>query len=197
MPAEVLVMCESCGRPQWPRKAGCVHCGAKLPDSPAGAKKPATPKEKLFDAFEPFLEGDFGRGGVVLLSQRKLEWKLSRNAPRPARSFHLVDLAEVRLERRPAWEALIFLVIPAALAFFVRSGPGRYALAGVALFILLACLSQRRYSFHVSPRDGKDPLGVLLAVGTSSAPGVVRAMSVWETLATELKALGVKVRDPS
>src|SRR5687767_10199704 len=130
MSAEVLVMCESCGRPQWPRKAGCIHCGAKLPDTPpSGLKRPMTPKDKLFDAFEPFLEGDFGRGGVVLLSQRRLEWKQDRHAPKPTRSFHLVDVAEVALERRPAWEALFFLVIPAALAVFFRSGVGQYVLA--------------------------------------------------------------------
>lgn len=197
MPAEVLVMCESCGRPQLPRKAGCIACGAKLPDAPTGLQRPMTPKEKLFDALEPFLEGDFGRAGVMLLSQRRLEWKQDRNAPRPTRSFHLVDVAEVELERRPAFEALLFLVIPAALAFFLRSDGARYALAGVAVFVLLACLTQRRYALHIKPRDGKDPLGILLTVGTSNAPGVVRVLSVWETLSQELRSLGVKVRDPS
>ncbi|HEY8211873.1 MAG TPA: hypothetical protein VIG99_30535 [Myxococcaceae bacterium] len=196
MPAEILVMCEACGRPQFPRKGGCVQCGAPLPDHPTGLKRPATPKEKLFDAFEPFLEGDLGPAGKVLLSQRRLEWKPAAGSREEPKAFGLVDLDRVELQRRPAWEALIFAAIPGVAAALVSSAAARWVLLGLAAFAVLASVTQRRYALFVKTRSGKDSLGVLLAAGTSGSPAVQRVLSVWESLSTELKALGVKVVDP-
>lgn len=197
MPAEVLVMCEACGRPQFPRKAGCVQCGAPLPQNPTGLKRPSTPKEKLFDAFEPFLEGDLGRAGILLLSQKRLEWQPPAGSREEKRTYSLVDIDRVELEKRPAWEALFFAVVPAAIAAFLSNPIARWVLFGLGGFALLACLTQRRYALFVRTRGGKEPLGLLLAVGTSGSPSVVRAMSVWESLSTELKSLGVKVSEPA
>lgn len=197
MPAEILVMCESCGRPQFPRKGGCVQCGAPLPDHPTGLKRPATPKEKLFDAFEPFLEGDFGGAGTVLLSQRRLEWKPPPGSREEKKTYTLVDVDQVELQRRPAWEALFIAALPLLASAFFPSPTVRWILWGVAAFAALATLTQRRYALFVRTRDRKNPLGLMVAVGTSGSPSVQRALSVWETLSTELKALGVKVVDPS
>jgi hypothetical protein len=197
MPAEILVMCEACGRPQFPRKGGCVQCGAPLPDHPTGLKRPSTPKEKLFDAFEPFLEGDFGRAGVMLLSQRRLEWKPAAGSREERKTYALVDLDMVKLERRPAWEALFFAALPLIASALVSSPTVRWILWGVAAFAALAAATQRRYALFVRTRDRKEPLGLLVAVGTSGSPAVQRALSVWETLSAELKALGVKVVDPT
>src|SRR5262245_8254549 len=155
MPAEILVMCEACGRPQFPRKGGCVQCGAPLPDHPTGLKRPATPKDKLFDAFEPFLEGDFGRAGVVLLSQRRLEWQPAPGSRVETQTYSLVDLDLVELQRRPAWEALFFAAIPAVISGFVSSSMVRWILLGVAAFAVLATLTQRRYALFVRTRDRK------------------------------------------
>jgi hypothetical protein len=196
MPAEILVMCEACGRPQFPRKGGCVQCGAPLPDHPTGVNRPSTPKEKLFDAFEPFLEGDLGRAGTMLLSQRRLEWKPPAGSREEPKAFGLVDLERVELQRRPAWEALIFAAIPAIASAFVSSPVGRWVLLGLAAFAALASVTQRRYALLVKTRDGKQSLGLLLAAGTSGSPAVQRVLSVWESLSAELKALGVKVVDP-
>jgi len=196
MPAEILVMCQSCGRPQFPRKAGCLQCGARLPEQPTGVKRPATPKEQLFDALEPFLEGDFGRAGTVLLSQRRLEWKPPPGSSEAKRAFALVDVDAVELQRRPAWEALVFAALPLLISLLLSSPGVRYALWGLAGFALLACLTQRRYALFVRTRDRKQPWGLLVAVGTGGSAAVVRALSVWETLSAELRSLGVKVAEP-
>ncbi|HVE84627.1 MAG TPA: DUF6232 family protein [Myxococcales bacterium] len=197
MPAQILVMCEACGRPQFPRKGGCVQCGAPLPEQPTGLKRPATPKEKLFDAFEPFLEGDFGRAGTVLLSQRRLEWQPGPGSREEKKTYPLVDVAQVELERRPAWEALLVAALPGIAAALVSSPVARWILLGLVGFAALACFTQRRYALFVRRRDGKDPLGLLLAVGTSGSPAVQRVLSVWESLSAELRSLGVKVLEPS
>lgn len=196
MPAEILVMCEACGRPQFPRKGGCVQCGAPLPDHPTGVKRPATPKEKLFDAFEPFLEGDLGRAGTMLLSQRRLEWQPPAGSREEKKTFPLVDIDQVELQRRPAFEALIFAAIPALAAAFVSNPVGRVVLLALAGFAALASLTQRRYALFVRTRSRQESLGLLVAVGTAGSPAVRRAVSVWESLAAELKSLGVKVVDP-
>jgi hypothetical protein len=183
MPAEILVMCEACGRPQFPRKGGCVQCGAPLPDHPTGLKRPATPKEKLFDAFEPFLEGDFGRAGTMLLSQRRLEWKPPAGSSEEPKAFGLVDLERVELQRRPAWEALIFAAIPAAAfasSLVLRGAPG------LAAFAVLASAQRRA----VREDAGREAVaGAVAGVGTSGSQAVQRVLSVWESLSTELKAL--------
>jgi hypothetical protein len=197
MPAEILVMCEACGRPQFPRQGGCVQCGAPLPDHPTGLKPPQTPRDKLFDSMEPFLEGDLGRAGTVLLSQRRLEWKPPHGSREEGRTYALVDVDHVELQRRPAWEALFFTAIPIVIAAFISNPIIRWVLIGLGAFAALASVTQRRYALFVRTRDRKGPLGVLLAVGTSGSPAVKRVMSVWESLSTELKALGVKVVDPS
>src|SRR5690349_3854622 len=83
MAPEVLVMCERCGRPQKAAKE-CVHCGTALPTTPIGAGAQASGeakgkgkagREKLLDAYDPFLECDLGAGRKLLLSERRLEWQ--------------------------------------------------------------------------------------------------------------------------
>src|SRR4051812_10787167 len=99
MPAQVLVMCHECGRPQPGGRESCVACGARLPPA-----LPPSSRDQVLDAFAPFLEADLGRGRVITLSKRRLEWHSGLKDD--ARVFELSQLKSLELSRRPVFESL-------------------------------------------------------------------------------------------
>src|SRR5437868_5279893 len=95
MPAQVLVMCPECGRPQPGGSEACIACGARLPPA-----LPPSGRDQVLDAFSPFLEADLGRGRVLTLSKRRLEWRSGYEGD--AQVFELSELKSLELSRRPS-----------------------------------------------------------------------------------------------
>ncbi|MFZ5468208.1 MAG: hypothetical protein ACOZIN_02125 [Myxococcota bacterium] len=183
--AEVLVMCSQCGRPQLAAKKTCAGCGAQLPQTPEMPQLPS-PRDKLLDAFQPFLELSLGGGRRLLLSDRRLEWYPPSGK---GLSFELGNVRQVRFRQRPAFEALLFagaFAVGAAMVpwLFVQLVFG--GLAGVAA---IACLTQKHYALVVHAGGGRRTL--LLGIGAASSPIAQRALSVWESLRLELERLRV------
>jgi hypothetical protein len=179
MPAEVLVMCAQCGRPQRAATERCIACGAALPEVPA-RNVAKDPRAKLLDAFEPFLEGDLGGGRKVLLSEKRLEWTGKQSG-----NVELAALGAVRLSARPVFEALIFCGLAVAVAPFVPLWP-RVALGVLFALGLCACFLQKRYALVLTRKDGQR--GELFwGMGRPGGAFAHRARSVWWSLSAELR----------
>lgn len=186
MPAQVLVMCEACGRPQFATQPTCVACGAKLPDVPATKAQLKSAREQVLDSYEPFLEADFGRGRLLLLSEKQLQWRAGAAAP------WVADLAKVDtmgLRKRPVWETALPAGLIALAAIWPATGWGRAVLAGLAALWLVAGAVQRRCALVVRMKDGRRA-AISLGIGR---PALQRADSVWATMTPELLRLGVTV----
>jgi hypothetical protein len=184
MPAQVLRVCSACGRPQFPSGAACVVCGAALPEVLEPAPKSA--RDQLLGQYEPFLEADFGRGHVFLLSPKQLEWRVS-GARRLAAD--LAQVATVQLRTRPVWEALLPVGVLLALSFWSFPTGVRATLWAVAALWSVAGLVQRRCALAVSMKDGRH---ASLFIGTGN-PVTRHAQSVWATVGPELARVGVRV----
>lgn len=189
MPAEVLVMCSECGRPQYATQESCVACGAKLPPAPQ-PRSPPTGRDAILEAFQPFLEANLGRGQLLSLSKKRLEWRPGAES-KPI-LFELAALASVQLAQRPVYETLIFAIPALALAFLVGSTVIRVALAAFFVLCVVACLTQRRYELRLRNQHGEH---ARLYLGTSRprAGQGARIESVWDALSQELRDLGVSV----
>src|SRR5258708_15093364 len=113
MPSEkVLLFCPQCGRPQHARES-CVACGALLPSPPS--KRPAAGRDRILEAYQPFLEADLGLQRRILLSAKRLEWHPRSGDPVIA---EVAQIERVRLASRPVWESLAIGAV-ALLAVFV------------------------------------------------------------------------------
>jgi hypothetical protein len=194
LPVEVLVMCPFCGRPQFPA-AACVACHQPLPAAPPpGAAAPTSPppsgRDKLLEAYEPYLEADLGEGKTLLLSQKRAEWK---RGEREVVKVDLSSVAVVALRSRPIWEALLFVPLFAGLVVLPWLG---LRLAGLTLMTaaIAACFLQRRFSLSWTLKDGR-ALNWVLGFGRAGTPAVQRVKSVWSSLAQELLRQGVSIRE--
>jgi hypothetical protein len=183
-----LVICEVCHRPQFAAQNICIVCGATLPAEPAPQAQSA--RDRLIESYQPFFEGDFGGGHVLLLSQRDLQWRTPRQ--RDAFRLELPAIARVELRRRPMWESLL---IPLA-SVWVWFTPSRWlvwAWCAVAVWGIAACLLQRRYALHLTLKDGRHRQ-IDLDFGRETTAAVQRIRSIWDSLVTELSALSVEAR---
>jgi|GEM_PF-1248820 len=186
MPAEILIMCPRCGRPQRAQGDHCIHCLAAL--APAVALPPSAKNDPAPDPNEPFLEADLGLGRRVLLSARQLQWTPRQGPP------IIVDLSKlesVTLVRRPVWECL-YIAALAGLAFAVRAPWFVHAVLGALIVLAVAaCALQRRYAFRLRLKDGREA-SLVLGIGARRSPVVERIASVWGSLAPALASLGVR-----
>lgn len=185
MPAQVLVMCAACGRPQFPTQPDCVACGAKLPEAPQPA--PRTARDALLECYEPILEADFGRGRVLMVSEKQLEWRVQGGRVLLA---ELAQIEWVRLRTRPVWEVLIPVAVLGVGAILVPWGWARGLTAVFAALWLVAGAVQRRCALAVHMRDGRE---ATLTIGTGN-PLAARARAIWSTVGPELGRLGVGVQ---
>jgi hypothetical protein len=184
MPAEILIMCPRCGRPQRSQGNRCVHCLAAL--SPVAEQPTGSQNES---ANEPFLEADLGLGRRVLLSANSLEFS-SPSGASPL-SVELPMLESVTLVQRPVWESL-YIGALASLAFAVRAPWLVHALFGaVAVLALAACALQKRYGVRLRTKDGRKAT-LFLGIGPRRSPVAQRIQSVWDSLAPALASLGVR-----
>ncbi len=186
MSARRLVICLACERPQFRHQDPCVACGAVLPQEPATKEALQGAREKILDAYDPYLEGGLGRGRRLLLSEKRLEWRVGHGA---ALQLELSELKAVRLKRRPVYEALVFTALCGALAWLLPIVAVKAVLAALAVAFGVACFAQRRLSLEVEGPKGR--LEIWLGMGTRRAE-IARAVdSVWESFKPELQARGV------
>ncbi|MBI3184916.1 MAG: hypothetical protein HYZ28_22480 [Myxococcales bacterium] len=187
MPAQILVMCKQCHRPQFTAGRTCVSCGAVLPEVPASGEEVKGARERLIEADQPLLEATLGRGRRILISDRQLLWHPGFGEPV---RIELSKLKEVRLERRPAYEALIFFFLfglGAALTPWLWLRLLFGVLAGVSL---LACFAQRRYALVMEAEGLR--LTPMLGIGTLGSPIARRIHSVWASVRDELERRSVR-----
>jgi hypothetical protein len=184
MQSEPLLICGQCGRPQHAGET-CAFCGARLP--PPFTHGPASGRDRVLQAYQPFLEADLGLAKRIRLSARRLEWYPRSGQPVIAK---VEQLERVSLFSRPVWESLAIGAL-VSIGFILSS----FWLVRVvlALFILLAiaaCFLQKRYSLVLKTRDGR-ALRFDLGIGARRAPVVQRIESVWDSLQPALKQLGI------
>ena len=174
MPAEVLVMCSACGRPQSAARRRCAFCNAELPEAPlpllAPASRPPPPPAASVAV-------DLGNGRGLSVGAEKLTFQgRARGSP--------VDVAWMRVRglewrTRPYLEALGLLAF-AVLGFWAPESPLRLMgfLAG-GMGLLLAAL-YRHHGLTVVVEDGvrlQWPLGMALR-GSSREARLVAARAV-------------------
>jgi hypothetical protein len=144
-------------------------------------------RDRLLDAHEPFLEASLGRGRLLLLSEKRIEWVV----PGARVATELSKLKGVRLAKRPPFEALMFALAFGGAAALVPWLWLRIAFAALAVLALAACALQRRFDIVFEREDGRAAL--LLGIARPNASTSRRIESIWQTIAEELKRLGVPV----
>lgn len=188
MGARRLALCPACGRPQFPTQPQCVGCGAALPDKPATGPEIKAGRDKILDAYEPFLEASFGRGKRLLLSVKRLEW---HPGLAPPVKVELAELTFASLERRPAYEALLIAGVVGLAAVALPWTFAKALLSALGLLAVGACFTQRRFALVL--RSADQTARIVLGVGTARAPISRAVLSAWATFAEELAQLGVAV----
>ncbi|MBJ6765135.1 hypothetical protein JGU66_30595 [Myxococcaceae bacterium JPH2] len=174
MPAEVLVMCRACGRPQPEGPPRCAFCGEPLPEAPRPAAE---------------VRLELGRGRGLFVGPEQLTYR-----GRPAGPPATVPWSQVRRlewERRPYLEALGLLAF-AVLGLWAptRDMEVMGLVAGV-MGLLLAGL-YRHCALTLEVTGGarlRWPLGMALRGSARQA----RVEAVWRALAAMARERGVAV----
>src|ERR1700736_765039 len=100
MAAKPLIVCGQCGRPQHAGES-CIACGARLP--PPFTQSPVLPRDRVLQAYQPFLEADLGLARRIRLSARRFEWYPRSGEPVIA---PVEQIERLSLFSRPVWESL-------------------------------------------------------------------------------------------
>lgn len=150
-------------------------------------------RDRLLDSYQPVVEADLGRGHLIRLSKQRLEVVGGRRAE--PLIIKIENLSGVALVERPVWETLsVGILLTGGLALSPW-GAIRLVLGGLILLSLIACFAQKRYALRLQLRSGP-LLEVALGVGTKRAAQTQRVRSVWATISSELKSLGVPSVEP-
>lgn len=158
MPAEVLVMCPSCGRPQSASRRRCAFCDAELPEAPLPPLAPASPPPP-----HPLLSLALGNGRALVVSGEQLSFQGRPGGGPP------LDVAWTRVRRlewrtRPYVEALGLLAFTALGLWAPAREVRLMALLAGAIGLLLTAL-YRHHGLTVEVEDGtrlRWPLGMAL-----------------------------------
>ena len=176
MPAEVLVMCLACARPQSAGPAHCAWCGSPLPSAPL----PPTAQPP------PDLEAGLGKGTLALIGDR-LELR-QHEAGR--RQFAVQSVRSVRLVQRPLFEALLLAL---ACALLIVSCPwlwGRLLLVPVMVVSTALCFAERRIRLKLTLENGQR---ARFDLGTAPRERADRLRRRFVPLAEALSQRGVEV----
>ena len=144
-------------------------------------------RDRLLEAYQPFVQADLGRGHLLRLSQRRLEWIPGHRKPM------IIPVAELRvfyLAQRPIWEAMVLGVLLIGGAALAGSWVLRLIFAALFLLAAAACFAQKRYALRLRLRSD-ELVEIPLGFGTAHSAHTLRIKSVWATLSEELKGLGV------
>ncbi|WP_426753204.1 hypothetical protein [Myxococcus sp. Y35] len=178
MPAEVLVMCSACGRPQSAGRPRCIACEALLPEAPLpGGPAPG----------QPFFAADLGGGRMLSGEGTRLFYQPHPSVMVPP--VELDSLREVRLESRFFREALALTAF-ALLGFVAAALALKLFAFGMAALGVLLALTCRSHVLILEPRQGKAvhwPLGL----ARRGSPRDTRLLAAWGALAEALRIRGV------
>ncbi|MCE9672948.1 zinc ribbon domain-containing protein [Myxococcus stipitatus] len=179
MPAEVLVMCPACGRPQPAGGARCIACGAPLPDAPV-------PHES-----GPFLSVELGGGRSLVGEGGQLTYRVSPSAP--AQVMELGRLRELALESRAFREALLLLafIVPGVLA---HTPAPRFLSFGMAVLGVVLAATCRVHALVLETSTG-GRLRWSLGLARRGSARDEALLAAWGTLVSAVRARGVVVRD--
>ncbi|PTL82380.1 zinc ribbon domain-containing protein [Vitiosangium sp. GDMCC 1.1324] len=185
MPAEVLVMCTRCGRPQRAGAGFCSACGAELPEAPLppGASTPAA----------PFLSAELAGGRVLTGVGNRLSFRPGASAT--PFLLELPGLRRLTLVHRPHYEVLILSAVALGVLPFVP-GPVRVLLGLLALVGVALALTERRYTLVLESSGAVETRWDLGSVRRGS-PMEQRVRAAWLTLSDVVRARGVQVSEPS
>ncbi len=188
MAFEPLLVCGQCGRPQHAGEA-CIACGARMP--PPFIQSPSPARDRLLQAYQPFLEADLGLARRICLSARRFEWYPRSGEPVIA---PVEQIERVSLFTRPVWESLAIGALASIGLILSSVWLLRAVLAVIVLLAIAACFLQKRYALVLRTRDGRSRR-FDLGIGARRAPVVQRIESVWNSLQPALNELGIATRE--
>jgi hypothetical protein len=191
VPAEVLVMCDSCGRPQTAARRRCAFCNAELPEAPLpplAASAPPPPRPGLAP-----VSLDLGNRRALSVDAVKLSFQGRPGGGAP------LDVPWARVRRlewrtRPYLEALGLLAFT-ALGFFAPANPVRVMAFAAGVMGLLLMVLYRHHGLTVELEDGTRmqwPLGMAPKGSAREA----RLTSAWSALRDAARARGVTLSGP-
>ncbi|AFE04750.1 hypothetical protein COCOR_02651 [Corallococcus coralloides DSM 2259] len=195
MPAEVLVMCSACGRPQTAARRRCAFCNAELPEAPLPPRSPQAPEPPA-----PSLPGvsplalDLGNRRALAVNDAQLSFQ-GRPGGGPTLDVPWNRVRRLEWRTRPYFEALGLLAFTALGLFWAPTQEVRIMafVAGV-IGLGLAAL-YRHHGLRVELDDGTRmewPLG--MALKGSAREG--RLTAARATLADAGRMRGVPLAGP-
>ncbi|RKH77760.1 hypothetical protein D7Y21_36850 [Corallococcus sp. AB045] len=165
VPAEVLVMCSACGRPQSAARRRCAFCNAELPEAPLPPRSP--------DALEspaPSLPGvtplalDLGNRRVLAVNDTQLSFQ-GRPGGGPTLDVPWARVRRLEWRTRPYYEPLGLLAFTVLGLFWAPTQAVRImSFAGGVIGLLLVVL-YRHHGLTLELDDGTRmqwPLGMAL-----------------------------------
>lgn len=110
MPAEVLVMCSACGRPQSAARRRCAFCNAELPEAPLPPRSPDSPGSSP-PGVSPWVL-DLGNRRVLAVGDTQLSFQ-GRPGGGPTLDMPWARVRRLEWRTRPYFEALGLLAFTA------------------------------------------------------------------------------------
>ncbi|WP_375744017.1 hypothetical protein NR800_02950 [Corallococcus interemptor] len=162
MPAEVLVMCSACGRPQTAARRRCAFCNAELPEAPLPPRSPeASEPPSPWPGVTP-LALDLGNRRALAVNDARLSFQ-GRPGGGPALDVPWARVKRLEWSTRPYLEALGLLAFTALGLLWAPTQAVRImALAAGVLGVMLTGL-YRHHGLTVELDDGSRmrwPLGM-------------------------------------
>lgn len=161
MPAEVLVMCSACGRPQSAARRRCAFCNAVLPEAPLPSRAPASP---VSSPGVPPLSLDLGNRRALAVNDAQLSFQ-GRPGGGPALDVPWTRVRRLEWRTRLYFEALGLLAFTALGLLWAPTQAVRLmALAAGVIGLGLVAL-YRHHGLTVELEDGTRmqwPLGMAL-----------------------------------
>ncbi|NOJ95260.1 hypothetical protein HMI51_20260 [Corallococcus coralloides] len=166
MPAEVLVMCSACGRPQSAARRRCAFCNAELPEAPLpprSSPQASEPPAPSLPGVSP-LTLDLGNRRALAVNDTQLSFQ-GRPGGGPTLDVPWVRVRRLEWRTRPYFESLGLLAFTALGLFWAPTQAVRImSFAGGVIGLLLAVL-YRHHGLMLELDDGTRmqwPLGMAL-----------------------------------
>ncbi|NNC04186.1 hypothetical protein HJC10_15210 [Corallococcus exiguus] len=189
MPAEVLVMCSACGRPQSAARRRCAFCNAELPEAPLPPRsREASESPAPLPGVTPLVL-DLGNRRALAVNDRQLSFQ-GRPGGGPTLDVPWARVRRLEWRARPYFESLGLLAFTALGLFWAPTQAVRIMafMAGV-IGLGLAAL-YRHHGLTLELDDGTRmqwPLGMALKGSAREA----RLTAARDTLAAAGRMRGV------
>ncbi|NNB96918.1 hypothetical protein HI113_23735 [Corallococcus exiguus] len=194
MPAEVLVMCSACGRPQTAARRRCAFCNAELPEAPLPPRSPeASESPAPLPGVSPFAL-DLGNRRALAVNDTQLSFQ-GRPGGGPTLEVPWARVRRLEWRTRPYFESLGLLAFTALGFFWAPTQAVRImSIAGGVIGLLLAVL-YRHHGLTLELDDGTRmqwPLGMALKGSAREA----RLTAARATVADAGRMRGVPLAGP-